>query len=170
MFTVPLCADTRDPMSEATEEWSQQQTDRQHSSAAEENIDADETPAASSGTPGRAHSNSMSVTGILPVASTSYVTQSGPRPYKGRNAVLESTLSSELEARKQSLQEENTRKEAEHTLRMKLMEAEHQAKMRHMRILHRLQAQCVREEIQVMQLKQKVLGKELASTNKESHS
>ncbi|XP_064485860.1 myb/SANT-like DNA-binding domain-containing protein 3 [Ornithodoros turicata] len=87
---------------------------------------------------------------------------SGPASHDASSHAISSSVHlSELESRRETMAQDNIRRDAEHTLRVKLMNEEHKLKLRHMRIMHKLQVQCVREEIQVHKMKQRLLGEQL---------
>lgn len=66
--------------------------------------------------------------------------------------------------------EDSARKEAEHQLRMKLLQDEHDMKIRHLVALHKLESRSIREKIKVHRLKQRALEEQLTAARCDAHT
>ncbi|XP_070377275.1 myb/SANT-like DNA-binding domain-containing protein 3 isoform X1 [Dermacentor albipictus] len=93
-----------------------------------------------------------------------------------RRALLQQTLSTELESRLQALQDERCQRATEHKARMRMMEEEHgwkrlqYADEEKKNFLHRMQLRLLRAKLKVSSMRAEVLAKQLAGDEAKSNS
>ncbi|KAH7982037.1 hypothetical protein HPB52_002686 [Rhipicephalus sanguineus] len=96
-------------------------------------------------------------------------TETGHETVASRRALLQQTLSTELDSRLQVLQEERLQRLAEHNVRMKMMEEEHNWKRlqyadeeKKRRSQHRMKLRVLKAKLKVFSMRVDVLAKQLA--------
>ncbi|KAL1479878.1 hypothetical protein MTO96_051515 [Rhipicephalus appendiculatus] len=101
-------------------------------------------------------------------------TDTGQETAASRRALLQQTLSTELDSRLQALQEERLQKLAEHKVRMRLMEEEHKWKRlqysdeeRKRRAVHRMKLRVLKAKLKVFTMRADVLDKQLAGNDED---